>query len=312
MTFEMLHCFSAVCQEQSITRAAERLYISKQAVSSSIKSIETELGVSLLVRQHSGVRLTPAGHRLLRHAGTILRQWEMCLSDLSALRGDLPGLRIGMAYMARTLWTPEAEQAFYSRSPETAVDIRGGYASDLLTALAAGKLDCVVTFLRTEYRARFDFIPLCDAPLSFLMAEDDPLAAHPLLLPQDLQGRTVLFHESGASYLNELADWLASSGISITPRLVSHTTLAIEQAAIRDERAISLRNAIYHSAEPQTIGYVTRLADMDAFRGAPPLTICILLPKGSTPSLDLLTFAAFLRARLQSLSQTLPLTGGTA
>ena len=299
MTIDLLHCFVAVCQEQSITRAAEKLYISKQAVSSNIKSLETELGVDLLIRDHSGIRLTHAGHRLFMHARAILRQWELCLSDLSALQSNRNALRVGMAFMARMLWTSEVSRSFSRHNPDIPIEVLGGYAADLLRALKDDHLDCVVTFLRSEYKSVYNHIPLRDAPLSFLMSESDPLATKALILPDDLNNRTVLFHKSGASYLDELAMWLSQRGIQIHQQIIDHSVLSIEQKAINDDHALSLHNAIYYAAEPQTIGLCTRLVDMEAFNGAPPLTICVLFPKDSSPSLDLLTFAAFFRSHLQ-------------
>lgn len=300
MTLELLRCFVTVCREQSITKAAACLFISKQAVSSNIKSLENELGVTLLTRDHAGVRLSPAGHRLLIHANTMLSQWESCLSEISSMRDDRDTLRVGMAYMARTLWTPEVSQRFATLHPDIPVRILGGYAKDLIKALDEGSLDCVITFRRSEFREHFDAIALYDAPLSFLMSSGDPLATKPLIQPRDLASRIVLFHQSGASYLDELAAWLKGQGIVIQPRLIEHSVLSVEQDAIESDGALSLRNAVYHAAEPQTIGFVSRLADMDAFRGAPPLTICALYPKGTAPSLNLLSFAAFFRTRLQS------------
>lgn len=61
MRFEQLQCLQEVARTRSITAAAEKLYISQQAVSKSIKQLEEELGAPLIVRTKTGVILTELG-----------------------------------------------------------------------------------------------------------------------------------------------------------------------------------------------------------------------------------------------------------
>ncbi|MYS48827.1 LysR family transcriptional regulator, partial [Streptomyces sp. SID6013] len=55
----------AVAEEHSITRAAARLHLSQQALSTSIRVLEREVGVPLLERTAAGVVLLPAGAALV-------------------------------------------------------------------------------------------------------------------------------------------------------------------------------------------------------------------------------------------------------
>ena len=53
--------FQAVVRLGNFTKAAEECYISQSAISQQIQSLERELGVILLVREHRSFSLTPAG-----------------------------------------------------------------------------------------------------------------------------------------------------------------------------------------------------------------------------------------------------------
>lgn len=72
MEFRQLEFFVIACQHGSLSKAAECLYTSQPNVSKVIRTLETELGRSLLERTGRGVRPTPYGERVLEYARHIL------------------------------------------------------------------------------------------------------------------------------------------------------------------------------------------------------------------------------------------------
>ncbi|MEZ0054327.1 DNA-binding transcriptional LysR family regulator [Mycobacterium sp. MAA66] len=67
-----LQHFLAVADAGGFTRAAEQLHLSQQALSSSIRQLEKELGVTLFEREGRRVALTGAGHQLRSDARGLL------------------------------------------------------------------------------------------------------------------------------------------------------------------------------------------------------------------------------------------------
>ena len=61
MELRQLRYFLAVADHRSFVSAANKLYISRQAVSKAISQLEEELGVELFMRDTSGAFLSPAG-----------------------------------------------------------------------------------------------------------------------------------------------------------------------------------------------------------------------------------------------------------
>jgi DNA-binding transcriptional LysR family regulator len=61
MELRHLRYFVTVAEELHITRAAARLHIAQQALSTQIRNLEMELGFDLLLRESKGVTLTAAG-----------------------------------------------------------------------------------------------------------------------------------------------------------------------------------------------------------------------------------------------------------
>lgn len=77
---EALRAFSVVAQDQSFTKAAQRLGQDKSGLSRAVRGLEQALGVALLVRTTRSVRLTPDGEALLRQVAPALAALEQALS----------------------------------------------------------------------------------------------------------------------------------------------------------------------------------------------------------------------------------------
>ena len=65
MNFEQFKYLSEIHKNKSISKASEKLYMSTQALSISIKNLEDELKVPLLLRSQKGATLTPEGEKIL-------------------------------------------------------------------------------------------------------------------------------------------------------------------------------------------------------------------------------------------------------
>ena len=78
-----MRLFIAVCDEQNLTRAAQRERIAASAVSKRMNDFELAFGVTLFKRLSKGMALTPAGEALLHHARVTLLNVEKIAVELS-------------------------------------------------------------------------------------------------------------------------------------------------------------------------------------------------------------------------------------
>lgn len=74
MNLDQLRYICAVYDAGSISRAAEKLFLSQPNLSSAISKLEYELGFAIFLRSHSGVKFTDKGLALVQHASHILEE----------------------------------------------------------------------------------------------------------------------------------------------------------------------------------------------------------------------------------------------
>lgn len=90
MRMEQLRCLADIAQTGSLTRTAQRLYVSQQAISKSMKQLEQELGIEILVRTNMGVQITPAGQKVVAFAQTVLGEEEKLNMALQGEQMQVP------------------------------------------------------------------------------------------------------------------------------------------------------------------------------------------------------------------------------
>ncbi len=78
----VLEYIIAIAEERSVTRAADRFYLSHPALSRHLRRIESELGTPLFVRTRRGMELTPVGIVFVNDAREILRIEAELMRDL--------------------------------------------------------------------------------------------------------------------------------------------------------------------------------------------------------------------------------------
>lgn len=74
MRIEQLRYLVDLAETKSMSKTAERLFVSTQTISKSIKQLEEELGAALLFRTNAGVVLTSVGGAIAHHAEKIMQE----------------------------------------------------------------------------------------------------------------------------------------------------------------------------------------------------------------------------------------------
>lgn len=119
-TLRQLEYFVAAGESGSIAAASQKLNLSSPSISAAISQLESELGVSLFVRQHAhGLRLNEAGRTLSLQAQTVLSEATELIRLAATVSGTVQGpLRVGCLVTFAQIVLPSLRRSFEARFPE--------------------------------------------------------------------------------------------------------------------------------------------------------------------------------------------------
>ena len=116
--------FALVAEERNFRAAADRLGVSRSAVSQTIKRLEESLGIALVQRTTRSVSLTEAGERLHAEVGPAVADMRSALEATQALRDRPRGqLRLAVSSIAERFLSGPFLAAFCTANPDIQLDI---------------------------------------------------------------------------------------------------------------------------------------------------------------------------------------------
>lgn len=142
MDNHQLRTFVVVAQEGSITRAAERLFLSQPAISAHIKALESSLDLTLFERTPQGMRLTLDGQRILLKAEETLQAHQDLVEEARKIKGQIAGvIQVGATSHTdpKTLGKIMIYVAEYF--PEVDVKLQHLSTQDIVAGIRSGDLD---------------------------------------------------------------------------------------------------------------------------------------------------------------------------
>ena len=146
LDIRLLRAFAVVAEENNISRAAQRLFISQPPLTRHIRHLEAQLGVTLFQRHSKGLILTDAGREVLEMIRPLLVLQERTLAALRQLSAHSPQpLRLGLttAFEQGIFAAVESALSDHTRtlhitrhaSPALAQQVRKGKLDAALVAL---------------------------------------------------------------------------------------------------------------------------------------------------------------------------------
>ncbi len=217
---DLFRVFYIVASNGSISKAAERLYISQPAVTFQIKNLEEQLGIGLFIRTKHGVILTEEGKVLYEYVKIGIESFINGINTLTNLKNlDNGILRIGASTtVSRHVLIPYLE-TFHENYPNIDIQIVNNLTNNLLKDLRNGNLDILILNLPMEEQKDLKIIPVTDVQDIFVGNIKYYKKTKGKIKLEDLNNYPLLFQKSPSNTRNFLDNFLKNNNVKLNPKL---------------------------------------------------------------------------------------------
>ena len=167
--------FQVAAETGTFTKAAEKLGYTPSGVSQLVNALENDLGLKLLIRDRTGVRLSEDGARFLPVVRQLVKEEETLYQMSAEARGFLVGSVTISAYSSiSTNWLPKVIRIFQEDFPHIKINLKEGFRKEVSTWLAEKSAD--IAFMSYMDPMPFEWIPLAEDPMVAVLSRSHPLS----------------------------------------------------------------------------------------------------------------------------------------
>ncbi|WP_432211480.1 LysR family transcriptional regulator, partial [Acinetobacter variabilis] len=191
MELRHLRYFITVAQEQSFTRAAEKLFTAQPSLSQQIKDLEQEVGVNLFERSSRKIRLTDEGKAFLIYAEKALENAKLAVASARQVAQQKNNqIHIGFLNVAELKVMPHILVKLKKSMPDLKIHLHSLFCLEQLQRLKNAELDLSITRFQLDHPG-FGSIHLLTEQIHLVAAKH----LHPtdrILKLQELKNHTII------------------------------------------------------------------------------------------------------------------------
>lgn len=249
MTIQQVLYVLEISSRNSVSQAAQRLYLSQSALSQQLRRLEEELGYTLFSRTANGLQLTSEGRNFCEQAAPVAERWsEFCKAVQKHPRPEHLRLRLGLGsrVYSNNLFSKIVE--YFESRPEIEVAFLTEAGQDVVDALQRGELDLALDRLPAEETPQdpdvFFSCPLVRERQCVLLSHKDPRSRHSSLGFRDLQGCTMISGLEDSAEDRSLKSALRKYHITVN-RIYRSDGIETNMRLVRDGMGIAMGPASF-------------------------------------------------------------------
>ena len=220
MTIQQLRYITVICDEGSLNKASELLYIAQPSLTSAVQELEKELGITLFNRSGRGVTPTNDGLEFIHYAREVLAQYDNLLERY--VKGGMLKKKFGIStqhYSFAVKSFVEMVKRFGTDDYEFA--IRETRTRDVIDDVFSGKSEIGILYLNDFNRKPLEkllksngliFTPLAECSAYVYLWKGHPLAEKKVIHFEDLKEYPCLSFEQGDKGSFYYAEEILSTG----------------------------------------------------------------------------------------------------
>lgn len=190
-----LHFLMTLNQERSLTKAAEKLFISQPALSYRIRALEKELGVPLFLRSKSGIELTPQGEFLVEFATKQFNQIQRMKEEIHAIESEelMGTIHLGTSLVFARYELPHLIKGFLDLYPKVKFNVVSSHSSNIFTMLNNQEIN--VGIIRGDFKWHEESHILFNEPICLASMTDFKIEDLPEMPRIKFKTDPVLYHQ---------------------------------------------------------------------------------------------------------------------
>ena len=205
MTIQQLRYVTVICEEGSINKASELLYVSQPSLTSALQELEKELGITIFNRSGRGVTPTNDGMEFIRYAREIVSQYDNLLERYG--NGGTLKKKFGISTQHYSFAVKSfVEMVKHFGTDEYEFAIRETRTRDVIDDVFSGKSEIGILYLNDFNRGPIEkllksngltFTPLTECSAYVYLWKGHPLAENRSIRFEDLKDYPCLSFEQG-------------------------------------------------------------------------------------------------------------------
>jgi DNA-binding transcriptional LysR family regulator len=231
-----LRHLQAATSAGSISAAAVRLGISQPALTASLRSLEADLGVELLVRHRLGIDSTPYADLLVGHAEAVESELERAWARMTRMLGREEAiLHIGCGPSETTRLLPRALEHLRERHAGLRVIVEYGLNESLMPLVRSGEIACAVSSIpRSVSLPDLQHEPLHLDHAVVVSRVGHPLANRRMLGPKDLVAYPWVLARQWELERKALDELFAQAGVAKIEPMVETTSAILMKTMLME------------------------------------------------------------------------------
>ncbi|WP_291633690.1 LysR family transcriptional regulator [Clostridium sp.] len=197
MELRQLQYFQMVCQLNSITQAAEKLFVSQPTITNSIKNLEKELSIVLFDRSKKHLLPTAEGRVFLKRVDEILMQVNNATSEMKEYHDLKKGvLTIGVPPMIGTFLFPKLLINFQKSYPNIKLNITE-YGSTTIKRMVEKEDIDLGLIISDSTNKLLTSLPISNSELFVCFKKEHPLSKQSTITFKDLKNEPIILLNEG-------------------------------------------------------------------------------------------------------------------
>lgn len=218
MDIQHLKYFLEVCKYESFSKAAEHLFVTQPILTRCIKSLEKELGVTLIIRSTKSFSLTDSGRALQYYGQQLVNQHQDIYRHIQDVKDAVVGeVHISSPGVLLDMYFPKVVTDFHRKYPNVRITVKECGSRHTERDVLDGIADIGLIMLPSENPQNLDMIPIVHDSVCVLVRNDHPFARESQIHIRQLAGEDIITYNPGTTLYHSFIKLCQENGF--VPRI---------------------------------------------------------------------------------------------